>query len=1458
MAVNAGVIETTLTADVRQFTTGMRRAEQQFGRTARMIQDGTTGGAANMRKLTAATQATGAAVNSMASTFRRSMALIGAAWIVPSLFGAANSAIMGFNQQLDSARIAMKNFVGEGAEDLLEQLQLFGARTPFNFKDLLGTSQQMLAMGVAADELIPRLTAIGDAAAAMGGSPMVLNRIQRALGQIQAKGRAQAEELLQLAEAGIPAYEYIATLAGGSIPDALDMMRKGQVDATTAINAILDGMSRDFGGMMEEQSKTMEGATSNVQDFIEMTIGALGRPLFEAVRDSMLAISKFLSSPTVEKGATIFAENFSNALKVLGELGSSFGKTIGPAIVASLDMAKEAARSFFNGLNEMKMILAPLAAAVMALAGGLRVLSSILTPLLTLIADNKNAAALFASVMIVLIARSKLLGVNAAGNARSLQKLVNAFTSAKASAGAMSAQVRATNATFRSTGQSATVFKTAVMTSMAGAKAAVVSFMASTGVLLAVSAAVMGAVKAFTAFKDRNKDANERTKELTASLKDNTAALLENKEALLGGADGADLLAESILGATESGDKIRRSFGQLGTSASVKTFLNMADNFDDVALSMLKAKGVNDDYAESILLAVNEIDKQNDSISDYVRSLGEQNGMTEAAINDAVRYARALEEIQDQLENINLDEIVRQQAEMLIGSGQLTSAQLEQANALAQEVDGYDSMGLAMQQATVHQMMMKVASDALRKSIKEQADAVAAYSDVDLATLGSTIKRVEAETLSLADAFDRLTAAKDESGVVAEQYIAALLKEHGVTVALNRALFDLTSKANGFMDSVANLDGSTRELTGAGFQLFDQFVEIGVAFKNMGKTAEEAFTAQKALIETFIASAEEAGYSRDQIDELVKSLGILDALSPNVRITLDIEMEQALADLNEALMIMADIGSLGGPGGAMDGMLSKITELQQRIASLGDNTGRQFTTGIRREDTTASRDLERQIEEEKKALERHLTGLIGVGEFALSDTFAQSLLGSPEDIENAFEALMERAVDAGMHKIPELQQALKAMLEGPEKADLLRLSLENAELVKSISEQRKALVDARAEQARLRTEANAFDATLYARDKEDLELFLDNLASKQQLMADAERELAQLESKRKGFTERVAGGISQNITTGRGGVMYQATKILEHARKFKGYIKDLIAKDFPPDIINQVLGMGAMEGGILARRLLALSPSDLAEFKGIFKEIGQVGQDVADIAASVFFDADVVDATSKLEAQKSLVRSAFQAAVGEADRLASEAEARLTGQEEMLEKNNAEMKRLAEVIQIDFANTLKEYIEGLGPLSEEMQAVFDNFLSEFEAVITGIPAAIAAILAGFTKPGGGNIVPAAGSSPSAVRKELKEIQKASPALAKAAAGMASTFGLQNNTLLNSLRAPGAFGRLDTIERASASMALGALEGATAARQTTNNITVNTTGDGAEIAREVVTALNQFQRRNGDEAIKAFY
>jgi tape measure domain-containing protein len=48
------------------------------------------------------------------------------------------------------------------------------------------------------------MTAIGDAVAGVGGGADAIDRVSLAIGQMQAKGRVQSEELLQLAEAGVP------------------------------------------------------------------------------------------------------------------------------------------------------------------------------------------------------------------------------------------------------------------------------------------------------------------------------------------------------------------------------------------------------------------------------------------------------------------------------------------------------------------------------------------------------------------------------------------------------------------------------------------------------------------------------------------------------------------------------------------------------------------------------------------------------------------------------------------------------------------------------------------------------------------------------------------------------------------------------------------------------------------------------------------------------------------------------------------------------------------------------------------------------------------------------------------------------------------------------------------------------------------------------------------------------
>ena len=389
-------IDALVDADVSGFVTGMGQATgaaQRFAQT-------TVGG---FGELTKTVKGIEGAVGKMRSSLTRGFAAIGAGMIVPSIFSAAKSALIDFNQQLDQSRIAFTTFMGSAdkANSMLLKLQDFAARTPFNFKDLLGTTQQMIAMGTAADDLIPRLTAIGDAAAALGGSPEVMRRIQRALGQIQAKGRVQAEELMQLAEVGIPAYQYIADILGVTIPQSLKMMERGQVSAATAITGLLDGMGRDFGGMMKKHSETMMGALSTVQDYVSITVANMTRPLFEAVRGLMVSLGNLLSTNEMKQRAADFAESVRNAFVTAGQAAKQIWEQIGPTIQSLVQMVVPIGRALANGLKSAMPVAKGIVGAILAVAKAVKPVIDGITNLIKKFGESKAVGMAVATGLLV-------------------------------------------------------------------------------------------------------------------------------------------------------------------------------------------------------------------------------------------------------------------------------------------------------------------------------------------------------------------------------------------------------------------------------------------------------------------------------------------------------------------------------------------------------------------------------------------------------------------------------------------------------------------------------------------------------------------------------------------------------------------------------------------------------------------------------------------------------------------------------------------------------------------------------------------------------------------------------------------------------------------------------------------------------------------------------------------------
>ncbi|HHX29281.1 MAG TPA: tape measure protein [Firmicutes bacterium] len=191
--------------------------------------------------------------------------------------------MISFNAQMEQAQIGFTTMLGSAqrAKRFLDDVAKFAAKTPFEFPDLLDASKRMLAYGFAAEDVLPTMEAVGNATVAVGLGAQGINRIILALGQMRAKGKVSGEEMRQLTETGIPAWEILAEAMGKSTAEVMDLSQRGLIPAEQAIKMFTEGMNKRFPGMMSKMENTWEGVTSTIKDVWQMTIGEVTKGLFQ-------------------------------------------------------------------------------------------------------------------------------------------------------------------------------------------------------------------------------------------------------------------------------------------------------------------------------------------------------------------------------------------------------------------------------------------------------------------------------------------------------------------------------------------------------------------------------------------------------------------------------------------------------------------------------------------------------------------------------------------------------------------------------------------------------------------------------------------------------------------------------------------------------------------------------------------------------------------------------------------------------------------------------------------------------------------------------------------------------------------------------------------------------------------------------------------------------------------------
>ena len=230
---------------------------------------------------------------------------------------------------LETMQTAFESMLGSSsaAKKMTEDLLKFSASTPFQIAGIGKAAKQLLAAGVAADDITGRLKVIGDVAA---GANIPIQEMTKIFTKGMAKGKLQAEELNQMAERGIPILDELAKMYDVTKGEIYQMASKGKI-GFEAMDIALKNMTSGtgiFADQMKKQSNTIAGIFSTLKDNLIIAFGAIGEDLSKTfnLKEGMKKLIGFIQDMT-KKFKALSPEVKKTVIAIAG-----IAATIGPLL----------------------------------------------------------------------------------------------------------------------------------------------------------------------------------------------------------------------------------------------------------------------------------------------------------------------------------------------------------------------------------------------------------------------------------------------------------------------------------------------------------------------------------------------------------------------------------------------------------------------------------------------------------------------------------------------------------------------------------------------------------------------------------------------------------------------------------------------------------------------------------------------------------------------------------------------------------------------------------------------------------------------------------------------------------------------------------------------------------------------------------------------------------------------
>lgn len=213
-------------------------------------------------------------------------------------FGAASAAIVvhgvGVNATLEQTGIQLEALTGLGEENLQWAKEL-STTTPFTPQSVTQALQMATAYGFTGEEAKRIVDITSDVSAAFGDQGDRMHRIIIALGQMRGAAKVNAQDMKQLTEAGINAWQILADSVGVSIAEVREQVTDGTISTDQAITALTDAIEKKFGGAAERASDSLLGVIGNIHNLLDLASAEVAFPIFSVIEEVLKGIRTELS-----------------------------------------------------------------------------------------------------------------------------------------------------------------------------------------------------------------------------------------------------------------------------------------------------------------------------------------------------------------------------------------------------------------------------------------------------------------------------------------------------------------------------------------------------------------------------------------------------------------------------------------------------------------------------------------------------------------------------------------------------------------------------------------------------------------------------------------------------------------------------------------------------------------------------------------------------------------------------------------------------------------------------------------------------------------------------------------------------------------------------------------------------------------------------------------------------------